>query len=61
MMKVSINEKDEETVTLNNPITIKTKEVPVLIIERFMISKAIKKSKNGYSQIELGKIFVGEK
>ena len=51
MMKVSINEKDEETVTLNNPITVKTKEVPVLIIERFMISKAIKKSKNGYSQI----------
>ena len=46
-----INEKDEETVTINNPITIKTKEVPVLIIERFMISKAIKKSKNGYSQI----------
>ena len=46
-----INEKDEETVTLDDPITNETKEVPVVIIDWFMILKAIKKSKNGYSQI----------
>ena len=28
-----INEKDEETVTLNDPITNETKEVPIVIIE----------------------------
>ena len=28
-----INEKDEETVTLDDPITNKTKEVPVVIID----------------------------
>ena len=46
-----INEKDEETVTLDDLITNETKEVPVLIIDWFMILKAMKKSKNGYSQI----------
>ena len=28
-----INEKDEETVTLNDPITNETKEVPIVIFE----------------------------
>ena len=28
-----INEKDEETVTLDDPITNETKEVPVVIID----------------------------
>ena len=28
-----INEKDEETATLDDPITDKTKEVPVVIID----------------------------
>ena len=46
-----INEKDEETVALDDPITSETKEAPVVIIGWFMILKAIKKSKNGYSQI----------
>ena len=40
-----INEKDEETVTLDDPITNETKEVPVVIIDWFMILKAIKKIK----------------
>ena len=46
-----INEKDEKTVTLDNPITNKTKEVPFVIIDWFMILKAIKKSRNCYCQI----------
>ena len=46
-----INEKDEETVAWDEPITNETKEVPVVIIEWFMIPKAITKSKNGYSEI----------
>ena len=46
-----INEKDEETVTLDGPIINETKEVPIVIINWFMILKAIKKSKNSYSQI----------
>ena len=46
-----INEKDEETVTLDDLITNETKEGPVVIIDWFMILKAIKKSKKGYSQI----------
>ena len=46
-----INEKDEETVAWDDPITNETKEVPVVIIEWFMIPKAITKSKNGYSEI----------
>ena len=46
-----INEKDEETVIWDDPITNETKEVAVVIIEWFMISKAITKSKNGYSEI----------
>ena len=46
-----INEKGEETVALDDPITNETKEVPVVIIDWFVILKAIKKSKNGYSQI----------
>ena len=46
-----INEKDEETVTLDNLITNETKEVLVVIIDWFMILKAIRKSKKGYSQI----------
>ena len=45
-----INEKDEEIVTLDDLITNETKEVPVVIIDWFMILKAIK-SENGYSQI----------
>ena len=46
-----INEKDEETVTSDNSIINETKELPVAIIDWFMIWRAIKKSKNGYSQI----------
>ena len=46
-----INEKDEDTVTLEDPIINETKEVPVVIIDWFMILKLIKKSKNCYSQI----------
>ena len=46
-----INKKDDETTTLDDSITTKTKEVPVIIMNWFMILKAIKKSKNGYSQI----------
>ena len=42
-----INEKDEETVTLDYPIT----NVPAVIVDWFMILKATKKSKYGYSQI----------
>ena len=37
-----INEKDEETATLDDPITNKTKEVPVVIIDWFMTLKAIR-------------------
>ena len=40
-----INEKDEETVTLDDPITTETKEVPVVTIDWFMILKATKKVK----------------
>ena len=46
-----MNEKGEEIVALDDPITNETKEVPVVIIDSFMILKTIKKSKNGYSQI----------
>ena len=46
-----INEKDEETAILDDLITNETKEVPVVVIDWFMILKAMKKSKNGYSQI----------
>ena len=46
-----INEKDEDTVTLEDSITNETKEVPVVIIDWFMILKLIKKSKNCYCQI----------
>ena len=46
-----INEKDEETETLDDPITNETKEVHVAIIDLFVVLKAIKKSKNGYSHI----------
>ena len=42
-----INEKDEETVTLDYPIT----NVPAVIVDWLMILKATKKSKYGYSQI----------
>ena len=44
-------EKDEETVTLDDPITNETKEAPVVIIDWFMVLKVTKKSKKGYSQI----------
>ena len=44
-------EKDEETVTLDDPITNQTKEAPVVIIDWFMVLKVTKKSKKGYSQI----------
>ena len=37
-----INEKDEETITLDNSITNETKEVPVVIIDWFMILKSNK-------------------
>ena len=40
-----INEKDKETVALDDPITNETKAVPVIIIDWFMILKAIKNSK----------------
>ena len=52
-----INEKDKETVTLDDPITKETKAVPVVIIDWFidwfMILKAIKNSK----MVALGKYF----
>ena len=51
MMKVEINEKDEETETLDDPITNETKEVHVAIIDLFVVLKAIKRSKNGYSHM----------
>ena len=41
-----INEKDKETVTLDDPVTNET-----VVIDLFMILKAVEKSKNGYSQI----------
>ena len=50
-IKVRLYEKDEEIVTLDDPITNETKEVPVVTIDWLMILKAIKKSKNGYTQI----------
>ena len=37
-----INEKDEETITLDNSITNETKEVPVVIIHWFIILKSNK-------------------
>ena len=37
-----INEKDEETITLDNSITNETKEVPVVIIHWFIILKSKK-------------------
>ena len=46
-----INEKDEESVISGNSIINETKELPVVIIDWFMIWRSIKKSKNGYSQI----------
>ena len=46
-----INEKNEETVTLHDSITNETKEVLVVNIDRFMILKPVKRSKNGYSLI----------
>ena len=46
-----INEKNEETVTLHDSITNETKEVLVVNIDRFMILKPVKRSKNGYSVI----------
>ena len=46
-----INEKDEETETLDDPITNETKEVHVAITDLFVVLKAIKKSKSGYSHI----------
>ena len=42
-----INKKDEETVTLDDPITNETKEVPVVVMDWFIILKAKKESKNG--------------
>ena len=44
-----INEKDEENITVDDPIANESKEVPVVIIDWFMILTAIKKWKNGYS------------
>ena len=37
-----INEKNEETITLDNSITNETKEVPVVIIHWFIILKSNK-------------------
>ena len=51
MMKVRLMRKIKKTVTLDDPITNEIKEAPVVIIDWFMILKATKKSKNGYSQI----------
>ena len=42
-----INKKDEETVTLDDPITNETKEVPVVVMDWFIMLKATKESKNG--------------
>ena len=40
-----INEKDEETVTIDDSMTNETKQVPIVINDWFMILKAIKESK----------------
>ena len=40
--ETEINEKDEETITLDNSITNETKEVPVVIIDWFIILKSNK-------------------
>ena len=40
-----INEKDEETVTIDDTMTNETKQVPIIITDWFMILKAIKESK----------------
>ena len=45
MMKVRLMRKIEETVTKDDPITNEAKKVPVVIIDWFMMLKAIKKSK----------------
>ena len=50
MMKVMLMRKMKK-LSLDDPITNETKEVSVVIIGWFMKLKAIKKSKNGYSQI----------
>ena len=55
-----INEKDEETVTLDDPITSETKKVPVVIIDWFMILKAIKKSKMVTLKYNWGKLSLGK-
>ena len=46
--------KDEKTVTLGDPITHETKEVRLVLIDRFMISKAIKKVKKWLLSIITG-------
>ena len=46
--------QDEKTVTLGDPITNETKEVPLVLIDWFMISKAIKKVKKWLLSIITG-------
>ena len=56
-----INEKDEETVTLDDPITNETKEVPAVIIDWFVILKTIKKVKKWLLSNMTGQIVRREK
>ena len=61
-----INEKDKETVTLDDPVTNETKIVPVEIIDWFVILKAIKNSKmvtltEDFHQGNVKKYFPGDK
>ena len=55
-----INEKDEETVTLDDPITNEIKKVPVVIIDWFMILKTMKKTKMVTLKYNWGKISSGK-
>ena len=51
MMKVRLMRKMQKLKTLDDPITNETKEVHVAIIDLFVVLKAIKRSKNGYSHM----------
>ena len=55
-----ITEKDEETVTLDDLIADETKEVPVVIIDWFMILKALKSQKMVTLKYNWGKFSSGK-
>ena len=61
-----INEKEKETLTLDDPITNETKAVPAVIIDWFMILKAINNSKmvtlaEDFRQGKVTEYFPGDK